>query len=195
MGLPPIAIAVNLSKSHFQQDDLVQNLARILTEYEVEPQFLELEITESLLMHSPEQTAVKLKQLKEIGVKISIDNFGTGPSSLYYLSEFPIDLIKMDQKFIQDIDKKPKSRKIIQSIVNLAHDLDLYVTAKGVEENTQHLFLNEIGCDFMQGYYYLDPKDVDTITELLLNKRDFHLFEDFLNSPFPDSISNKVIEN
>ena len=96
---------------------------------------------------------------------------------------------------MQIIDKKTKSRKIIQSIVNLAHDLDLYVTAKGVEENTQHLFLNEIGCDFMQGYYYLNPKDVDTITELLLNKRDFHLFEDDLHSPFPDSISNKVIEN
>lgn len=195
LGLPPIAIAVNLSKSHFQQDDLVQNLARLLTEYEVEPQFLELEITESLLMHNPEETAVKLKQLKEIGVKISIDNFGTGSSSLYYLSEFPIDLIKMDQKFIQDIDKKPKSRKIIQSIVNLAHELEVCVTAKGVEENSQHLFLNEIGCDFMQGYYYLNPKDVETITELLLNKRDFHLFEDVVNSPFHDSILNKVIEN
>lgn len=180
MGLPLVAIAINLSKSHFQQDDLVPHLTKLLSECEVEPQYLELNISESLLMHNPEETEIILKQLKELGVKISIDNFGTGISSLYYLSKLPIDSIKIDQKFIQDIDKEPKRRKIIQSIVNLAHDLELHVTAKGVEKNTQHQFLNEIGCDFMQGYYYLDPKDVETITELLLNKRDFHLFEDVL---------------
>jgi EAL domain-containing protein (putative c-di-GMP-specific phosphodiesterase class I) len=120
-------------------------------------------------MENPNEAAKKLKQLKEVGVQIAMDDFGTEFSSLYYLSKFPIDVIKIDRLFIKDIEYDAKVRTIIRSIVSLAHDLGLKVTAEGVETKKQLAFLKEISCDFAQGFYFSRPKDAKIITEYLLN--------------------------
>ncbi len=168
MGFPPMVMAINISSSQFQQGDLIEKIMAAINEFNIDPHYLELEITESVLMENPTETNKKLKQLRKNGLKISIDDFGTGYSSLYYLKEFAVDVIKIDRMFIKDIENDSKNCTIIQSIINLAHDLDLKVTAEGVETEIQLEFLKNISCDFFQGYYFSRPKDENTITKLLL---------------------------
>ncbi len=118
-------------------------------------------------MDNPQEATEKLRQLKEAGLQIAMDDFGTGFSSLYYLKNFPIDVIKVDRSFIKDIEKDAKIRAIIESIVSLAHNLDLKVTAEGVETEDQLAFLMETSCDFAQGYYFARPINSTKSTQFL----------------------------
>ncbi|MDO8945404.1 MAG: EAL domain-containing protein, partial [Desulfobacterales bacterium] len=123
----------------------------------IDPKRLELEITESLLVESPEEMAVKLRQLKSLGVKIAMDDFGTGFSSLSYLLRFPFDKIKIDRYFVTASSEDNAARQILSAIVNLACTLEMAVTAEGVETEEQVEFLKGTGCGLLQGYYFARP--------------------------------------
>jgi len=156
-GLGPIRIAVNLSARQFRQQNLTRQVAAVLKEVDLEPRFLELELTESLMMHSPEEVIRTLKQLRSLGVRVSIDDFGTGYSSLSYLKRFPIDSLKIDRSFIHGVAENHGDEAIIMAIVTLAHSLDLQVVAEGVETEQQLEFLRNQLCDGLQGHLFSHP--------------------------------------
>ncbi len=156
-GLPPLCIAVNLSARQFTNEYLVQDVLRVLNETGLDATFLELEITESMVMHDPEHAIELLNKLKAIGISISIDDFGTGYSSLSYLKRFPIDSVKIDRSFIRDLPLDGDDAAITQAIIAMAHGLKLKVIAEGTETGEQLSFLHAHGCDEMQGYYFSKP--------------------------------------
>jgi diguanylate cyclase (GGDEF)-like protein/PAS domain S-box-containing protein len=156
-GLPPLRIAVNLSARQFAQETLVEDVAEVLRETGLDPALLELEITESMVMRNPEHAVALLDRLKAMGVHLSIDDFGTGYSSLSYLKRFPIDAVKIDRSFIQDLPADGDDAAITQAILAMAHSLRLEVIAEGVETAAQLRFLREHGCDEMQGYHFSKP--------------------------------------
>jgi len=156
-GFPPIRVAINLSMSQFQQENWVQTVYRILQEEEVSPKTIELELTESTIMHDPEGIISMLKELKSVGIHLSIDDFGTGYSSLSYLKRLPIDVLKIDQSFVNDLSENPDDATIIKAIITLAHSLELKVVAEGVEREEQLRFLEGEGCDMAQGYFFSRP--------------------------------------
>lgn len=169
-GLPPLRVAVNLSARQFAQASLVRDVARILDMSGLQPEALELEITESMVMGSPEQAIQTLRQLKSMGISLSIDDFGTGYSSLGYLKRFPLDHIKIDRSFIKDIPEDNDDATITKTIIAMAHNLRLKVIAEGVETEAQMNFLREYGCDEMQGYYFSRPLPGNEFTALLRSR-------------------------
>lgn len=177
-GYPPMRVAVNLSASQFQQKNLVQLVAQILEEAQLEPKYLELEITETIAMQNVGQVIETLQELAKLGVEISIDDFGTGYSSLNYLKHFPIHRLKIDQSFVHDITYDPLGAAIATSIIAMAHSLDLNVIAEGVETKEQLQFLQEKRCDEMQGYYFSRPLSAEDLEGLLREGKrlSHHLF-------------------
>jgi diguanylate cyclase (GGDEF)-like protein/PAS domain S-box-containing protein len=156
--LPPLRVAVNISARWFEQDDIVQKTSLALRHSGLDPQLLDLEITESLLMHDPEGSATRIEQLRAMGVRVSIDDFGTGYSSLAYLQRFPVDALKIDRSFVWPIGAATgDSTALVQAIIVLAHSLGLAVVGEGVETETQHTLLRRLGCDEAQGYLYARP--------------------------------------
>jgi diguanylate cyclase (GGDEF)-like protein/PAS domain S-box-containing protein len=156
-GLPPLRVSVNLSARQFAQKNLMQSIAAVLQETGLEARYLEIELTESLVMSDVEHAINMLQQLKALGVKISIDDFGTGYSSLAYLKRFPIDVLKIDQSFVRDIAVDFNDAAITVSIISLAHNLKLKVIAEGVENQEQLAYLRQHGCDEVQGYLFSLP--------------------------------------
>ena len=167
-GLPAVRMAVNLSRRQFTHQSLVQDVARVLGETGLDPAFLELEITESMVMDDPDGAVRVLRGLKDMGIHLSIDDFGTGYSSLSYLKRFPLDSVKIDQSFIQDLPRDGDDVVITQAIIAMAHSLRLEVVAEGVETRQQLDFLRDNGCDEMQGYWFSRPLPADRFRELLL---------------------------
>ncbi len=151
-GLPLASVSVNLSARQFRQKSFVGKVASILAQSNLDPQFLELELTESLLFESNGASTNRLKELKALGIKISIDDFGTGYSSLSYLKCFPIDTLKIDRSFVGDIPSNEGNSAIASGMIALAHGLHMKVTAEGVETQAQLEFLRERGCDAIQGF-------------------------------------------
>jgi EAL domain-containing protein (putative c-di-GMP-specific phosphodiesterase class I) len=152
---------VNVSARQFQQVDFVQTTAEVLTASRLNPQYLELELTESLLMSDPKNETPKLQKVRELGCGIAIDDFGTGYSSLMQLRQLPFTEVKIDQAFVADLPYSRDSRLIIQAVTDLAHGLGLTTTAEGVETIEQLRIIRELGCDCVQGYLVsapLDPK-------------------------------------
>jgi diguanylate cyclase (GGDEF)-like protein/PAS domain S-box-containing protein len=164
-GLTDLTISVNISASQFHKQDIEELIANILTETGLPPYALELELTESTVMKSPEEARVVLKNLKSLGLKISIDDFGTGFSSLSYLRHFPIDTLKIDKSFIMNLDSDRANAMIAKAVISLAHSLNLKVVAEGVENNEQMQFLGSEQCDYAQGYYVSRPLSWDKINE------------------------------
>lgn len=163
-GLPPLTIAVNISGTQFNETNLLDVLSSIVEAAQVDPQQLELEITESLIMKDTEQAIKTLHELRDFGFSIAIDDFGTGYSSLAYLKRFPITTLKIDQSFVQDMHKEADDKAIVQAVISLAHSLRLKVVAEGVEEKEQLDVLKEQHCDIIQGYYFSRPlNDEDLI--------------------------------
>jgi len=152
--LRALQVSVNVSARQFQSGNLPDEVARALARHEVLPQYLMLELTESMLMARPEDSIVQLREIKRIGVGISLDDFGSGYSSLAYLSRFPIDALKIDQSFVRDIATEPTSATIATSIISLAHRLNLQVVAEGVENDMQMGYLRMNQCDNMQGFNF-----------------------------------------
>ena len=162
-GLPDLRVAVNLSPRQFEDKDLVEIVGRALTDFQLSPECLELEITESHLMRDTERTKSTLASIKSLGVRIAIDDFGTGYSSLAYLKRFPIDSLKIDQSFVRDITTHRDDASIAAGIIGLGHKLRLDVIAEGVETEEQMAFLYQEGCDAVQGYLCGRPQPPEVI--------------------------------
>jgi EAL domain-containing protein (putative c-di-GMP-specific phosphodiesterase class I) len=153
-GLRPIRIAVNLSPTQFRHGDLLAMIRHALDDARLEARYLEVELTESAVMSEPEESVTILKQLSQMGVLVSVDDFGTGYSSMSYLRRLPVDNLKIDREFINEIVSRPDDASIVRAIVSLAHSLRLKVVAEGVETVEQLEFLKALGCDQYQGYYF-----------------------------------------
>ena len=167
-GFAPLCMAVNLSPRQFRQPHLSQTVVQIMQETKLDPQYLELELTESFIMKNPNLAARALGELKEMGVSISIDDFGTGYSSLSCLNRLPIDKLKIDRSFIRDTTTDPDAAALVMAIITLAHNLRLKVLAEGVETEEQMKFLHLLKCDLAQGYLFSTPLPADAMRELLL---------------------------
>ena len=166
-GLPRISVAVNLSARQFMQPGLLDSVRRALGESGLEACYLELELTESMMMNNAEHFITTLHALKSMGVQLSIDDFGTGYSSLSYLKRFPIDRLKIDQSFIRDIVTDTGDATITRAVIALGHSLNLKVIAEGVETAEQLAFLRANQCDEIQGYYFSRPVAADMLAGLL----------------------------
>ncbi|WP_443114186.1 putative bifunctional diguanylate cyclase/phosphodiesterase [Herbaspirillum seropedicae] len=162
-GLPPIPVAVNLSPRQLNQS-LPDFVAGVLAQSGLAASWLELEITENVVMKDAEKSVATLHALKRLGLQISVDDFGTGYSSLSYLRRFPVDALKIDKSFVRDIVRDADSAAIVKAIISLAHILNLRVIAEGVEDEEQHAFLKENACDEVQGYYFGKPMEVAVFT-------------------------------
>jgi len=150
-------MAVNISARQFRQQDLTEVIGRVLDDTGLAADYLELELTESIVMQDAEATIATLKRLNKMGVQLSIDDFGTGYSSLSYLKRFPLNNLKIDQSFVHDIATDANDAMIAASIIALAHSMALQVIAEGVENETQLEFLRNNGCNHGQGYLLGSP--------------------------------------
>lgn len=164
----PILVSINISPRQFQRKGLAQHIAEIITRTGADPQYIELEITESTLADDIGTFISTLHELKAIGVKLAIDDFGTGYSSMTYLKDFPIDRLKIDQGFVYNLEQTPANSAILKAIVTLGHNLGLKVIAEGVETEFQRDFLRDIGCDELQGYLFSKPIEVNDFMNLVL---------------------------
>jgi diguanylate cyclase (GGDEF)-like protein/PAS domain S-box-containing protein len=177
-GLGHLRVAVNLSARQFSAADLVPGIEQVLSDTGLAPSCLELELTESLFMSDVTPAVELLHRMKALGVKLSIDDFGTGYSSFSYLSRFPIDVLKIDRSFVNDITHDANDAAIVASIIALAHNLRLSVIAEGVETAEQLDYLRHQGCDEMQGYYFSRPLPAQEFEQLLRQRRSLAAFED-----------------
>jgi diguanylate cyclase (GGDEF)-like protein len=170
-GLGPMRISINLSASQFRGGGLVAKVRRALEEASLESRYLEVELTESTVMSDPEESIAILQQLSAMGVLVSVDDFGTGYSSMSYLRRLPIDNLKIDRVFINEIATRPEDASIVRAIVSLAHSLRLKVIAEGVESAAQLDFLRAVGCDEYQGYHFCRPLPAQEFERTVREKR------------------------
>lgn len=169
LGAPPLPVAVNLSPRQIAQPGLAERVGRILEETGLDASHLELELTESSIMKNAARAVATLGELKRMGVKIAIDDFGSGYSSLSYLKHLPIDILKIDKSFISELTSDPNDAALVMAIINLAHSLKLRVKAEGVETEEQWRFLRLLRCDEMQGFLFSKPLPPELFERILLD--------------------------
>ncbi len=162
---PGIALAVNLSPSNFHHSDMVDRVSRILDETAFDPRRLEIEITENMLLHATPEVLGQLAEMRRMGIRIVLDDFGTGYSSLGYLRRFPVDKIKIDQSFVQNLGITEEAAAIVECVARLGRALGLTVTAEGVETGEQHRFVRAAGCHQLQGFLFSPPVEAERISE------------------------------
>ena len=170
-GIKPLRVAVNLSRRQFDQEGLPEVISKALRDSGLDPQYLELEITESTIMKNPEKAATTLHRLKGMGISLSIDDFGTGYSSLGNLRKFPLDTLKIDRSFVMHITTNSDDAAITTAIIAMAHSLKLGVIAEGVETEDQQSFLSELACDSVQGYLFSKPVSAEDFVKLVREKK------------------------
>jgi diguanylate cyclase (GGDEF)-like protein len=168
-GLPPVCMAVNLSLRQLIDDNLLEDIKAALDDSGMAPNLLELEITESMVMHNPPRLIELLTNIKKLGVRLAIDDFGTGYSSLAQIQHFPIDTLKVDRSFIRNLAQDSENQAITQAIITMGKTLKLTVVAEGVETQEQKDFLRDLICDEMQGFYFSKPIAPDQFGDLLRN--------------------------
>jgi EAL domain-containing protein (putative c-di-GMP-specific phosphodiesterase class I) len=166
-GLPLLRVAVNVSALQFASGALTSLVQNALAVTGLAPQYLEVELTESVMMDKTESSMLQIAELRRIGVSISLDDFGTGFSSLGYLSRFTIDKLKIDQGFIRNITTDPRSAAITNASIALAHSLNISVIAEGVETEDQSAYLRKAGCDQIQGYLLSRPLPPEELAALV----------------------------
>jgi diguanylate cyclase (GGDEF)-like protein len=166
-GLPPMRVAVNMSPRQFQQRDLAEMVARVLEETRLAPEYVDLEITESIVMENVAENVATLRELAGMGINITIDDFGMGHSALAYLKDFPVGALKIDRLFVAGLPTDGSSAAIAAAIVNVAHSLNLRVVAEGVETEEQRTFLTQRRCEEFQGYLFSRPVPAEAIGEML----------------------------
>ncbi len=179
-GLLPIRVAVNVTSQQFKQPDLIERISQILQESKLEPKYLEIELTENVILSNPEVIKA-VNELKELGVVIAIDDFGTGCSSLSYLHKIPLDRLKIDSSFIKDVNSAENDEVIIRAIIAMAKNLNLEVLAEGVETKDQLNFLKKYECDDIQGFYFSTPLNSEKIKEYLSNPEQSKITKDFIS--------------
>jgi EAL domain-containing protein (putative c-di-GMP-specific phosphodiesterase class I) len=167
LDMMPLRISVNLSAIQFNQKNLVDVIKKALATTRLSAEYLELELTESIVMQDVDEAIRKHHLLKNIGVSISIDDFGTGYSSLSYLKKFPIDVLKIDQSFIRDLSVDNDDAAIAAAVISMGHSLNMRIIAEGVEQKEHILFLREHDCDEIQGYYFSKPLPKEEFVTLL----------------------------
>ena len=169
---PGLRVGVNVSAIQFRQQNFVQDVARIMADYGIEPGRLELELTEGVLVEDADQAEAAMMDLRSIGVKLALDDFGTGYSSLIYLRRFAFDKIKIDKSFLDSMEATGESAILVHSVVHLGRALGLEVTAEGVETEEQRRFLQAVGCHFLQGYLFSKPVSPEAIDDMLRAERE-----------------------
>ncbi len=162
-----MVLSINVSAIQYMRDGFVDELLQVLSTYQVHPQEVELEITESILIEDFEKVTAKLRSLRSYGIRVSLDDFGTGFSSLSYLKKLPIDTLKIDKSFIDTVLSDGATRVITESIISMVRTLGLETIAEGVEQEQQYKYLHAIGCDIIQGYYFGRPLPVQEMEALL----------------------------
>ena len=170
-GVQPVPIAINLSARQFRDKNLAATIVRILRAHDVDPRLIEIEITESSLMVNADEAVRTLSYLKSLGVRLSIDDFGTGYSSLAYLRRFPLDTLKIDRSFVNDVTTSVDVANITRAVIGMSHNLGLKVVAEGVETEAQLAFLHAAGCGEMQGYYFSRPMPAADSLQWLRERR------------------------
>jgi diguanylate cyclase (GGDEF)-like protein len=168
-GFEPVKVAINVSALQFRQLDFAESVGRILGEMRVDPRLIELELTESMIMGDYDESALQMQKLRSLGVSIAVDDFGTGHCSLAHLHRLPIDVLKIDQSFVREMDSRSCTWSLVQAIVAMAHNLKLTVVGEGVETECQRSALDEIGCDCLQGYGLHRPQPAFEIEQCLLS--------------------------
>ena len=166
-GLPPVPITVNVSAVEFRDNGFVESVRRTLSETGLEARYLGLELTEGVLMEDAESTAAVLQELKVMGVQLAVDDFGTGYSSLSYLRQFPIDVLKIDQSFVNQITVDPDDSSIVSAIINMGKSLKHLVVAEGIETQEQRAYLQAQRCAEGQGYLFSRPLPAAQFAQLL----------------------------
>jgi len=166
-GLPPIAVSVNVSARQFMEKSLVARTTRALEETGLEGRYLQLEVTESMIMQDVKSAVATMNELQRLGVQIAIDDFGTGYSSLSTLKTFPAVQLKIDRSFIKDIAQDANDQAVATTVIALARKLNLRVIAEGVETEEQAIFLCDHDCEEMQGYYFCKPVTASEVEKLL----------------------------
>ncbi|MED3798310.1 EAL domain-containing protein [Lysinibacillus capsici] len=164
-----LRVAVNISPIHISTGGFVDMVRSVVAETGIDPNLLEIEITEMSMLDYTEDLIDTIKQLRELGITISLDDFGTGYSSLNYLKKFPVDVLKIDRAFVRDIVPEKSGIAMISAMISLAHALNLQVVAEGVEEEAELNVLREHGCEYVQGYYFSKPLSVEDFTNLIVN--------------------------
>ena len=173
-GLFDGRVAVNLSAVQFTQKNLVNLIASILKESKLPAKHLELEITEGTVMDSPQDAIDTMLQIRGMGIHLSLDDFGTGYSSLAYLKKFPLNTLKIDKAFVDDIETSEQGRNMVATIVTIAHNLGMHVVAEGVETSQQLDFLSTLNCEQLQGYLYSKPLPTDKFQQYLISHQITH---------------------
>lgn len=166
-GEKNISVAVNVSVIQLVQKDFIDMVNDIIKRSGVDPRYINIEITESILMESIETNISKINELKKIGVKISLDDFGKGYSSLTYLKDIPFDTLKIDKLFVDELCNEKDDNAIVGTIIKLAHQMNLEVVAEGVESEEQYRYLINNNCDLIQGYYISKPIPIEEIEDVL----------------------------
>jgi predicted signal transduction protein with EAL and GGDEF domain len=171
-GLPALQMAVNISARQFEDENFLKDIASALKHSGMPPNLLELELTESMVIVNPERAIRLLRELKLLGVRLAIDDFGTGYSSLAQLKNYPIDTLKVDRSFIQDIPNNEDDKTMTKAIISMGKSLGLTVVAEGVETLEQQVFLHDNACDETQGFYFSKPVESDGIEALLRSRQE-----------------------
>ncbi len=169
-GFDPGIVAVNLSGYQFARQNIIATINEGLQDAELDPEYLEIEITENILMQDIKQTADVLQEIKEMGVRIALDDFGTGYSSLSYLATYPVDTIKIDRSFVQECTSNPNNIIIIKAIIALGHSLGMKIVAEGVEQDEEFTIIRKFGADEAQGYFFAKPLPPNDFVKLLTSK-------------------------
>ncbi len=169
-GMGDLRMAVNVSARQFREPGLVKTVEKALHAADVHPQYLEIEITESIAMESAEVVVANIEALRSMAVGISIDDFGTGYSSLSYLKRYPINSLKIDRSFVSDVATSAADAGIVRAVVEMAHGMKLNVIAEGVETKDQFAYLQKYGCDEMQGFWFSKPLPVEAVSQLLADE-------------------------
>ncbi len=162
-----VPVSINVSRQHFKKLDIINYIKSLQNEYNIPPKYIEFEITETVCMTDTIKAIRFIRSFHDMGFKVSMDDFGSGYSSLYLLSELPIDIIKMDKCFLQTQDLKKKERVIISNVINMTHQLDIQTLCEGVETPEQSEFLRSVGCDIQQGFYFSRPVTSAKFREIL----------------------------
>lgn len=170
-GLPELTVAVNVSSIQFIKQDFAQVIESIIKQNNMPPQLLEIELTESIFIDNPQHASDMLATIRAMGIEVSLDDFGTGYSSLGYLRQFPIDNLKIDRCFINEIGHSLEGEAVITAIISMAHAMNLKVIAEGVEDSAQLAFLRAQKCDYIQGYYFYRPMPASEIVDILSNQQ------------------------
>lgn len=180
-GLPELRISVNISALQFHQPGFLDFLKTSLAAYDVDPKLVELELTESVLMHNIDDVLKTLEEIKSLGVSLAIDDFGTGFSSLSYLRRFPIDRLKIDQSFVRDIEHSPVNESIARAIIALANSLSLGIVAEGIEKLSEKSILEQMHCPEGQGYLFAQPLPAEDVETWIAEHQKIHVISDLFD--------------